>query len=138
MVFQKPSGFEFWKNTLKGAKYIVAPMVDQSELAWRVLCRRYGAELCYTPMINCKVFADEMSSRKYRENVFSTLPDGADFPLIAQFCGHDPDLMLKAAKMVEDQVVAVDLNLGCPQGIAKKGFYGSFLQDEWELIEKIG
>jgi tRNA-dihydrouridine synthase 1 len=46
-------------------------------------------------------------------------------------------VLLDAAKRVEDRCDAVDINFGCPQGIAKKGRYGSFLQDEWELIHKL-
>jgi tRNA-dihydrouridine synthase 1 len=32
--------------------------------------------------------------------------------LIVQFAGHDPQIMLQAAKMVEGKCDAVDVNLG--------------------------
>lgn len=106
--------------------------MDQSELAWRVLGRRYGAELCYTPMFHSRLFSE---NPQYRALQFTT--NKFDRPLIVQFCGDNPDVMLKAAKHVENHCDGVDINLGCPQNIAKKGHYGSYLQDEWDLIESI-
>ena len=60
-----------------------------------------------------------------------------DRPLVAQLCGDDPDTVLKAAQMLEDEVDAIDLNFGCPQGIARRGHYGAYLLSEPLLIQSI-
>ena len=44
-----------------------------------------------------------------------------DRPLVVQMAGDDPAIMLAAAKLVEHQCDAFDINLGCPQRIAYTG-----------------
>ncbi|KAJ3268760.1 tRNA-dihydrouridine(16/17) synthase [NAD(P)(+)]-like protein [Terramyces sp. JEL0728] len=124
-------GYELYKS-LGSPKHLVAPMVEQSELAWRLLSRKYNAHLTYTPMFHAKLFSE---NQKYRQE--NWIYNEADQPLVVQFCANDPQYFLSAAKLVQEFACAVDLNLGCPQGIAKRGHYGAFLMDDWDTISAI-
>ena len=107
---------------------ILAPMVGGSELAFRLLARRHGAQLCYTPMMHSEQFTKfKHTSAGY--GPLETHP--GDAPLVAHFSGNDPHVLLRAAREAEacSGVVAIDLNLGCPQRSAHSGHFGAFLSD---------
>ena len=113
--------------------------------------------LAYTPMLHSRMFAE---TSKFRDHHFQPTRTGLatassidpdrplaelyldghpkiDRPLFVQFCANDPDLLLQAARYVEPFCDAIDLNLGCPQGIARRGNYGAFLQEDWGLIYRL-
>jgi tRNA-dihydrouridine synthase 1 len=71
-------------QSLGSPQKIVAPMVDHSGLAYRMLCRKYGATLVYTQMFHARMFVE---SEEYRKNNFQTCHN--DRPLIVQFCGKN-------------------------------------------------
>ncbi|XP_054808426.1 uncharacterized protein LOC129310566 isoform X2 [Prosopis cineraria] len=107
-------------------------MVDNSELPFRMLCRKYGAQAAYTPMLHSRIFTE---TEKYRKEEFTTCKE--DRPLFVQFCANDPDTLLEAARRVEPYCDYVDINLGCPQRIARRGNYGAFLMDNLPLVKSL-
>ncbi|KAI3473526.1 hypothetical protein Pfo_030921 [Paulownia fortunei] len=119
-------------NKLGRPKFIVAPMVDNSELPFRLLCRKYGAQAAYTPMLHSRIFTE---NEKYRSQEFTTCKE--DRPLFVQFCANDPDVLLEAARRVEPYCDYVDINFGCPQRIARRGYYGAFLMDNLPLVKSL-
>ncbi|CAN0367518.1 unnamed protein product [Lampetra fluviatilis] len=94
---------------------VSAPMVRYSKLAFRSLVRRYGCDLCFTPMILADAFA---RSLRARDSEFTT--NAADRPLIVQFAANDPYDLAAASLAVTPYADGVDLNCGCPQRTANK------------------
>ena len=120
-----------WYRAIGSPQRVLAPMVDQSEPAFRLLCRKYGAQLCYTPMVNARHF---MSNARYRRECVQTWP-AHDRPLVVQLAGDDEASLVPCAlAFARLGCDGVDLNLGCPQAIARKGHYGAFLLPERDLV----
>ncbi|KAI9746695.1 MAG: hypothetical protein M1818_000409 [Claussenomyces sp. TS43310] len=156
---KKLHGRAFYES-LGSPKFVLAPMVDQSEFAWRMLTRSFmtpmmaKSVLAYSPMLHARMFTE---TAKFRDCHFQPIRSGLadnsgtieqaipyldghpslDRPLFVQFCANNPDELLEAAEYVAPFCDAVDLNLGCPQGIARKGQYGAFLQEDQTLVHDL-
>ena len=125
-------GWDFW-NAIGSPRTVCAPMVDQSEKAFRLLTAELGTDLAYTPMLHSRLFS---TIPTYRALHFDPEPERSR-PLFAQLAGRDPKVVLTAARMIEAEGVdAIDLNFGCPQRIANKAGrqYGAFLLDEPDVV----
>lgn len=85
-------------------------MAGNTNLAYRRLCRRFGAELTTTEMVSSRAlhYNDEKS--------LGYLERGEDErPVAAQIFGAEPEVLAGAARRIEQRGFDVlDLNVGCP------------------------
>lgn len=51
-------------QSLQDKALVVAPMVDASDLPYRLLARRYNTNLCFTPMIHARMFIEKEGYRR--------------------------------------------------------------------------
>lgn len=82
----------------------LAPMVGQSEAAFRMLCRQYGTTLCSTPMIDPTGY---VRSKEYRKE-FPFFKE--DRPLCVQFGSTDIKSLIEATRLVSPYCDAVEIN----------------------------
>ena len=76
--------------------------------------------------------ADEFAaSAAYRHEAFGDRV--RDHPLIVQFAANEPDAFARAAVAAHAMGAAgADLNIGARSG-AREGFYGPWMQEDWDL-----
>jgi tRNA-dihydrouridine synthase len=126
-------------------RFISAPMVEHSYLPWRLLVRKNGADLAFTQMMHAKNYNRVKVYRKSCSDWLNYDHRSGDPSqkeevqrleknIIAQLAGDDVESLVQAGKHMHHDVAAIDLNLGCPQMIAKRGHYGAYLLKERELV----
>ncbi|XP_072936780.1 tRNA-dihydrouridine(20) synthase [NAD(P)+]-like [Epargyreus clarus] len=122
-------------------KIILAPMVRINTLPMRLLALRYGADIVYTEeLIDWKLLR---SKRRYND-ILKTVDfvDQTDGTIVFRTCDEEKervvlqlgtcsaDRALKVAKMVENDVAAIDINMGCPKEFSIKGGMGIALLED--------
>jgi nifR3 family TIM-barrel protein len=112
---------------------VLAPLAGYSDLSFRLLCRRFGAGLCYTEMVSCHglVYQKEKTRR-----LTKTIPE--ERPVALQIFGADSDKMGQAAALVSEMPIdIIDINMGCPvKKVTKKGAGAALMKDP-KLAAKI-
>ncbi len=108
----------------------LAPMAGVTDLAFRIICDRFGAGLSYTEMVSAKAlsFADKKTG---------TLMKTENLPTAVQLFGSDPDIMADAVPEVEKHGLFTDINMGCPAPKITGNGEGSALMRDLSKAEKI-
>ena len=97
-------------------QFILAPMAKYSDIAFRILCRRYGASLCYTEQISAIALKNE--NKKTMELIKTS---SEDYPISLQLSGRDKEILLEVIKKHENDYDYIDLNFGCPSKAKNSG-----------------
>ena len=108
----------------------LAPMAGVTDLAFRIICDRFGAGLSYTEMVSAKAlsFADKKTG---------TLMKTENLPTAVQLFGSDPVIMADAVPEVEKHGLFTDINMGCPAPKIAGNGEGSALMRDLSKAEKI-
>jgi len=83
-------------------RYIAAPMVNQSDLPFRLLVGRYGATMSYTQMyIPDKLLNDRDYLEYHIRDLSAGLENGQKPLTVAQLCGNHSQTIVEAGKKLQ-------------------------------------
>jgi len=105
---------------------ILAPMAGITDLPFRMLCRRFGVELAFVEMINCRSISHK--SRRTKQMLL-TLPK--DKPLGIQILGCEEQYILKSLDVLREyKFDLLDFNAACPaKKVVRRGEGAGLLKD---------
>ena len=111
---------------------ILAPMAGVSDVAFRLLCKEYGAGMGVTEMISANALS---RGNKATLKLIDVVPQ--ENPRVIQLFGQNTKSLTKAAKICEEQCEILDLNLGCPASKIVQQGSGSALLERPNKVKEI-
>ncbi len=110
-------------------KVILAPMAGVTDIAFRALCKKYGAALTVTEFVS----ADAILRDNFK--TFQMIRLEEEGFCSVQIFGCDPQKITEAAKICARDADIVDFNLGCPAPhVVNAGMGSALLEDEEKVV----
>lgn len=112
----------------------LAPMEDVTDPAFRLLCKRFGADMVYSEFISSDALIRSIKSTERKLEIYNQ-----ERPVAIQLYGRDVESITEAAKIAETaKPDIIDLNFGCPvKKVAGKGGGAGLLKDIPKMMEII-
>lgn len=128
-------------------KIILAPMVRENSLPFRLLCLKYGADLVYTEelidyrLCECKRIENNLLGTidfvdERGEVILRVCPEERD-RLILQLGSNNPTRAIQVAKLTRSDVAGLDFNFGCPKSFSLKGGMGAAMLEKPDQIKEL-
>ena len=113
-------------------KLYLAPMEDVTDPAFRMLCKRFGADRVYTEFVNADSLVRDVAAATRKLQI-----SDSERPVAIQIYGREPASMAEAAQIVEQaKPDFIDINFGCPvKKVAGKGAGAGLLRDVPKMLE---
>lgn len=111
---------------------MLAPMEDVTDPAFRLMCKRFGADMVYTEFVSADALIRSVSKTEQKLNIANE-----ERPVAIQIYGRDTATMVETARIVEQaRPDVLDLNFGCPvKRVAGKGAGAGMLQNIPLMLE---
>ena len=110
----------------------LAPMEDVTNPNFRLLCKRFGADMVYTEFISSDALIRHVTKTEAKLKT-----SDEERPVVMQIYGKDPAAMAEAAQIAESaNPDIIDINFGCPvKKVAGKGAGAGLLRDVPRMLE---
>ena len=110
----------------------LAPMEDVTDISFRLMCKRFGADMVYTEFVSSDALIRSVNKTQQKLNVSDD-----ERPVAIQIYGKDVASMVEAARICEEaRPDILDINFGCPvKKVAGKGAGAGMLRNIPLMLE---
>lgn len=110
----------------------LAPMEDVTDPAFRLMCKKFGADMVYTEFVSSDALIRSVNKTTQKLTICDE-----ERPVAIQIYGKETEAMVDAARIVEEaRPDILDINFGCPvKKVAGKGAGAGMLQNIPKMLE---